>query len=510
VARFRKLGSLQWLAPYQPHEWARRSGQHSTEPEFRLQEDLRLVYSVGIDLHQGSHRARCLDERAQICDGFTFQTTPEGLAKLEERIFRDGANPVIVLEPAGLPWLTVAVYLRSQHPDCRLVKAKMQKVAALRRYLRGPVKSDRLDALTLAKMPFIDPEQLIGIYLPPAEIHVLQRLTRQRKRMESDASSRKVRISAILDGYLPGVRRAFSESWSSSFRAFLRGRINPFAVARDGEEALHAYLVKTNSRSRTQTHQVFLACVSIARVCQMSTAARTLNEDFFSDLQDEIARELKLLEIAEAESESLASRIAEIYRKLHPSDNLGTIPGVGPHTAPIFLASVGDPDRFRNQSAFANWEGVVPGARQSSNVEAKGLRMTKAGPSILRMALYQAGEIGRRNDPGLAAVYFREMVHHGKNHQQAMGAVMSHLGARVLKVLKEDRPYELRNLEGNLINKHEAKELIMSEYHVSEDIRRERRRRNKKVNKRWEAATVSKREAVNTPQAEQVSPVSQR
>ena len=48
------------------------------------------------------------------------------------------------------------------------MKAKIQKVAAPRRYLRGPAKSDRLDALTLAKIPFIDPEQLIEIYLPPA------------------------------------------------------------------------------------------------------------------------------------------------------------------------------------------------------------------------------------------------------------------------------------------------------------------------------------------------------
>jgi len=95
------------------------------------------------------------------------------------RVFWDGANPIIVLEPAGLPWLMVAVYLRSRHPDCRLVKAKTQKVVALRRYLRGPVKSERIDALTLAKMPFIDPEQMDEIYLPPAEIHALQRLTRQ-------------------------------------------------------------------------------------------------------------------------------------------------------------------------------------------------------------------------------------------------------------------------------------------------------------------------------------------
>ena len=34
---------------------------------------------------------------------------PEGLAVLEERVFRDGAHPFIVLEPAGLPWKMVAV-----------------------------------------------------------------------------------------------------------------------------------------------------------------------------------------------------------------------------------------------------------------------------------------------------------------------------------------------------------------------------------------------------------------
>ena len=467
-----------------------------------------MIYSVGIDLHQGSNRARCLDDRAQLCDGFTFQSTPEGLAKLEEHIFRDGANPIIVLEPAGLPWLMVAVYLRSRHPDCRLVKAKMQKVAALRRYLRGPVKSDRLGALTLAKMPFIDPEQLIDIYLPPAEIHALQRLTRQRKRMESDVSGRKIRISAILDGYLPGVRKLFGDTWPAPFRAFLRGRINPFSVVREGEKALCDYLSKPSNRSRVQIHEVFLACQNVATVCRLSTATGTLNEEFFNELQDEVARELRLMEASEAESSSLARRITELYRKLHSSDNLCTIPGVGPHTAPIFLASVGDPVRFQNQSGFANWEGVVPGARQSSNVEAKGLRMTKAGPSILRMALYQAGEIGRRNDPHLAAVYFREMVYYGKNHRQAMGAVMSHLGARVLRVLKENRPYELRDFQGNPIDKYEAKKLILSKCHVSEEVRRERRRRNTKSYRKRETATVNVHEAAQAPQVESVKSIS--
>jgi hypothetical protein len=54
-----------------------------------------MIESVGINLAgNGEHKVRCLDERAQMCDGFSFETTTEGLAKLEERIFTDGSNPL--------------------------------------------------------------------------------------------------------------------------------------------------------------------------------------------------------------------------------------------------------------------------------------------------------------------------------------------------------------------------------------------------------------------------------
>ena len=69
-----------------------------------------MIKSVGIDLAgNGEHKVRCLDEKAEFCDGFGFETTPGGLEKLEERIFRDGANPIVVFEPTGLAWVAVAV-----------------------------------------------------------------------------------------------------------------------------------------------------------------------------------------------------------------------------------------------------------------------------------------------------------------------------------------------------------------------------------------------------------------
>ena len=476
-----------------------------------------MVKSVGIDLAgTGEHKVRCLDERAQLCDGFGFQTTPDGLAKLEERVFSDGSNPVIIFEPTGLAWVLIAVYLRARHPDCCLVRVQSHKVAALRKYLRRSSKSDRIDALTLAKMPFIDSERLEELYLPPAKIYAIQRLARQRKRLESEIATRKKRIGSILSGYLPGLREAFASPWSPQARVFLSTHLNPMATIREGESALNTFLAEAKprgKRDKVECHRVYLSCRNAAALCESSISAGVVNDDFFAYLQEEIAREIRLMEFAETESEAIAQHIERLYEELHTSDNLRTIPGVGQHTAPIFLAIVGDPSRFRSQSAFANYTGVVPAARQSSNTEAKGLRMTKAGPAIMKWALYQASQIGRRCDPQLAWVYYQQMVHHGKNHKQAMGAVMSHMGARILTVLREDRPYELRDTNGKPISRAEAWKLIQSNYKVPEEIKRERRRKVtatmlKPQIKNREMAAHRTNEAATAPQPVSLSAIS--
>jgi len=470
-----------------------------------------MIKSVGVDLAgNGEHKVRCLDEKAEVCDSFSFETTPVGLEKLEERIFRDGPNPIVVFEPTGLAWVAMAVYLRARHPGCRLVRTQSRNVAALRRYLRHSSKSDKIDAITLAKMPFVDAERLNEVYLPPAKLYAIQRLARQRKRLENDMASRKKRIISIIDGYLPCVHAAFSSRWSLQAKAFLSCRLNPLAVVRDGEKALDRFLTGARYRHQkdaNESHMVYLACQAAAMIYERSREAGMIDDEFFAALQDEIGRELRLMEAEEVESQSITQRLTELYQELHPSDNLSTIPGVGPHTAPIFLAVVGDPSRFPSQSAFANYNGVVPNSKQSSDTETKGLNMTKAGPSVMKWALYQSGQIARRYDPQLAHLYYREIVHGGKNHKQAMGAVMSHLGARILAVLRDDKPYELQDIEGNPITWRDARGLVLSKYQVPEEIKQDRRRRGtlknsgrKQSRRRREMVTHKAYEAAKAPQ----------
>ncbi|GAI78744.1 unnamed protein product [marine sediment metagenome] len=79
-----------------------------------------------------------------------------------------------------------------------------------------------------------------------------------------------------------------------------------------------------------------------------------------------------------------------------------------------------------------------------------------------------------------------------------------------MRLPKEDRPYEIRDLEGKAIDKSEAKGLILSQYYVSEEVRQERRRSNTKVNRRRETETIIIHEAAKAPQTVWVMSVSRK
>jgi hypothetical protein len=101
--------------------------------------------------------------------------------------------------------------------------------------------------------------------------------------------------------------------------------------------------------------------------------------------------------------------------------------------------------------------------------------MTKAGPKRVKLALYQAAETARLWDPQLAKIYYDQMVHKGKPHNKAIGAVMSHLASRIHAVLSEQRDYVLRDVDGREVTAREARTIIQTQYQVPAEIRAARR-----------------------------------
>jgi transposase len=440
-------------------------------------------YSLGIDLSiNGPHDCTVLDAYGQVSQRFTFDSSYAGMVKLDQQLRSvepSHGAPVVVMEPTGLAWFLPCLYLRAQHPEVKVVRIKTSKVAALRRYLQQDAKSDRLDSLTLAKMPLVDPEKLHAVDLPPAALQGLDRMMRQRARLVESLTGRKNRLQALVGGYLPGLMAAIGKPWEPVFRAMVALSLNPFTFAgQHGIIALRKALQDKPCRrepSAESLPRLRTACEQLRRLYRPIIETGLLTETFFDDVQDEVARELRLMDVEEQEAKELEEAIARRYQEIAPQDHLRTIKGLGVVTAPTILAAVGTPQRFHSQAAFRGWTGVVAHASQSADSDAKGLPMTKAGPRRVKLALYQAAEIARQWDPQLAKIYYDQMVHKGKPHYKAIGAVMSHLASRIYTVLTQQRDYVLRDVDGREVTAREARTIIRSRYQVPAAIRAERR-----------------------------------
>ena len=86
-----------------------------------------------------------------------------------------------VLEPTGMAWFPVAVFLIRHSVMVYLVKSR--QVADLRKYFKKHAKSDRIDARVLAKLPLVDEEKLHRLELAHAKTLACQRGCKQLERL---------------------------------------------------------------------------------------------------------------------------------------------------------------------------------------------------------------------------------------------------------------------------------------------------------------------------------------
>ena len=198
----------------------------------------------------------------------------------------------------------------------------------------------------------------------------------------------------------------------------------------------------------------------------------------YSALAAEVKRDQRRLADLEADACDVRVRITRpIYRRLHPSRNLETIPGVGQDGAAVFVGFIGSPERFTDSRAFRSWSGMIPRSRQSGESESKGLSISKAGPNLVKKFSYLDADAARKRDPQIAAIYYDQMVNKGKHHTQAVCACATQLLDRVRIILTEDRAYELRDVGGTPVTPEEALRIIAERYTVPKEVRERNNRR---------------------------------
>ena len=198
--------------------------------------------TIGIDLStKGEHKAVVVDERGHFVSPILhFRTDPASLMRLLE-VAQEG-NPdrqlQEVMEPTGMAWFPVAVFLIRQGEIVYLVNS--QQVADLRRYYKKHAKSDRVDARVLAKLPIVDEEKLHRLELSDPEALACQRGCKQLDRLMKQHTACKNRLIALDRFAWPGLEdTVFSDPFSPAAFWFRQNYYDPLQVHQAGAETIH-------------------------------------------------------------------------------------------------------------------------------------------------------------------------------------------------------------------------------------------------------------------------------
>jgi transposase len=436
--------------------------------------------TVGIDVAiRGLHVATILDEQGQpLGPPIRFRLSAAALDALVSKI-RAGLQPedavVVVLEPTGMAWFPLA--RRLTQAGCSVIRVKGQRVKALRRYLSEYAKTDVTDAQVLGRMPAFGRRGLPPLYVPSAKQQALNRLTKQRARYQDAISSIRRRLLDLIRWAQPTLEPVLPPVGTSVSLALLEHYFNPARLQALGVRRLTEFIGR-HVGGNHPTHGPFVEELVRGLLAAAADAAALFGPDGvdFELLQLEVRQEVQLLRHHRELLAELDRAIEQLYGELHPVETLRTVPGIGDTLGPALLGVLHTAARFGAQRRLRGFCGLFPRRQESGGVAHPGQPITQDGNNRIKRNVILAADVARTVDPELAAVYYRCMVEKGHHHRQALCAVATRLVNRIHAVLRDGRPYELRDLDGHAITVTAAKALIRAQLQVPELIRRTRRK----------------------------------
>jgi transposase len=460
---------------------------------------------VGIDLAiTGRHRASVYDpqENRYLDNSFAFDIDYEGFEHMLQRVqshVREGEEVQLnfVMEPTALAWMPLSCYLVSQ--GHKVYRVTPQQSSDFRKFRSKHAKSDRIDCKALARLPLVSEEAVYQLYLPSSDLGELSRRTRHMAKITQQAASRKARIWSLFVMINPKVLASFGENqFSRTAQVFYRHFSDPFKIVGLGKEqfakdfrSLCSWQVADRVLER-----IYEVSLSTTRIYRPMVDLGVLPFEY-SQLEEEVRIELDLVEAEEQKISEIQRTITPLYKRLDPQGYLMSPQGIGITIAPAILGIIGDVSRFPTIGSFRGFFGFIPKKNQSSNRDQKGLRIHKAAQSLLKKYMFLAAETARQYDPEFAVFYDR-LTKRGLHHYQAVCALANKMAGRVYAILKRMqraenscyrstvesaqpiepiRPtevvYKLRDLDGNVMNKMEARKLIVEKFPSISQKRRE-------------------------------------
>lgn len=385
---------------------------------------------IGIDIAKRSHTALALqDDRQRAWVDFEFANDRDGFESLQARIVAADDRVLVGLEATSIYWLPLFTFLTDH--DVEVVVFNPLQIHAYRKSGIRKRKDDRIDAFWIADFMRVGNQQSARQFAP--DLMQLRELTRFRTGLTNQIGSVKKQVIGILDRIFPEYETLFSSVFIQTSRHLLSEAVAPADFAEFDLSELVAML-RSASRGRFGED----------KAAQIQTvAARSVGVAYLADaLRIQIRCLLAQLELLEEQRAILDDKIEQFMS--HIEQHITSIPGIGPVTGAAIIAEIADINRFDSPTKLVAFAGIDPTVYQSGDFQATHTRMSKRGSPYLRHALWQAASSSVRFDPQLKA-YYQKRRAEGKHHNVILGAVSRRLLNRIYVILKENRPYEIRN-----------------------------------------------------------------
>ena len=388
------------------------------------------MHYVGIDIAKRKHVAFTLNGEGEVVGkALRVSNDRDGFDKLLAHLGELETGVTVGLEATGHYWL--ALYSVLVEADYEVIVLNPLQVQAYRKSGIRKRKDDRYDAFWIADYIRIS-RRLLSPAVQP-DLVQLRELTRFRASLAQQIGDCKRRVIGILDRVFPEYETLFSNVFIKTSRQLLAEALTPEEFADFDLSELSQKL-----REASRGH------LGAAKAEDLQTlASRSVGVGFLgSALRVQMTCLLEQLALLEHQLADLNAEIEDVMERL--PQHITSIPGVGPVTGATILAEIGDVHRFATPEKLVAYAGIDPVVYQTGQFRAASTRMSKRGSPYLRHALWQAAFAASRFDPQLRDYYRRKRAE-GKAHGTVMGAVCRKLLHRIYIILKEERPYVIRD-----------------------------------------------------------------
>lgn len=376
-------------------------------------------------------------------DAAGFDYLLKQIKKVEEEF---SMKPPLFMESTGIYHLTLFHFLKTSNLEAYVINpliTNSNKNSDIRK-----VKNDKLDAIsiaTLAKFQSIKMSDAFDI-----ATFAIRTLCRDYYHLTDSRSEYKKKLSSDLRIYFPGYHNVFTDTTGDTSIAILTAYSSPTAILNAPKEDILSLLKMHSRKSKDWCNNTYDKLIRAAENAikigidsSVFITAININLSIIKVFNEQIEAIMKLIN-----SQIECDETPQAFR-----DNLVlllSIPGIGFLTAVTILCEIDDPKRFKKSKYLVAFFGIDPSVNESGKFKSDRNKMSKRGTRFGRRALYAIAlasvRKNRVGNPINSILYqYRKENLNGKKNKVALGAIMHKIINYIFAVLRDQKPYEVRD-----------------------------------------------------------------